>query len=129
MSTRVPWLRRKHCPRTPLLSCSTLNTKMTDTTEKLEEVGSTASRAHNSSKNMDSTNNFMDSIKKPAHSHQGHFDCRHPQLADGYPQCSKCLTHTPCHGWLTRTLWGWHENEPLQMTCESMQTANRSPWV
>lgn len=29
-------------------------------------------------------------------SHLEHFACRHTQLPHGHPQCSKCLTHTPC---------------------------------
>lgn len=110
-----------HCPKGPLLCCSTQSSEVISITERLEEADCIAIRNQNSSKGR--------GLYKPFYRfHQE--GCLQttwdsfPQLAHGDSKCSKYLTHTPCHGQLLMCTPRHSKNGLLEMACDHMQKTN-----
>lgn len=83
--------------------------------EWLEEAGSTATRAQNTSKGVDSTNSFVDSIRKPSHELLGCITSRPPHSTAG-PQASLNAPHASCTHQSLVPYTSPHRNE-----CEHLQ--------
>lgn len=89
-------------PGDPFLSHPTWYTEVIGMAECLEEAGSMATRAQNTSKGVDSTNSFVDSIRKPSHEllemHHQQTAPPTPQLAHRHPSMLHML-HAPTSRW------------------------------